>query len=106
MFAVVKTGGKQYRVEAGMVLDVDSLPGNVGEQVQIADVLLVCKDDQITVGQPLVEGATVAGEILQQKRGPKVIVFKKIRRHGKRWKKGHRQELTRLKITDISLGGR
>ncbi len=103
MYAVLKTGGKQYRVEPGMLIDVESLPGEVGADVKISDVLLVCEGQEVKIGQPLVEGASVSCTIVEQKKSPKVIVFKKIRRKGKRWKKGHRQELTRLRITDITL---
>lgn len=101
MYAVVKTGGKQYRVEPGMLLDVETLPGSVGDKVTLSEVLLVGGDKEVSVGQPLVEGAAVTGQIVSQAKGPKLTVFKKIRRHGKRIKKGHRQTLTRLRITDI-----
>ena len=102
MYAVLRTGGKQYQVEAGMTLDVEKLSGEVGDTVKLAEVLLVCNDAQVSVGQPLVEGAAVIGQIVEQTKGPKVIAFKKIRRHGKRWTKGHRQCLTRVRITEIT----
>jgi large subunit ribosomal protein L21 len=102
MYAVVRTGGKQYRVEPGMMLEVETLPGSVGDNVTLSEVLLVGGDKEVSVGQPLVEGATVTGQIVSQKKGPKLIVFKKIRRKGKHLKKGHRQALTRLRITDIT----
>lgn len=101
MYAVVKTGGKQYRVETGNVLDVEYIEGEVGTAVELSDVLLVSGDKGVKVGQPLVAGAKVRTSIVEQKRGPKLIIYKKIRRHGKRWKKGHRQELTRLRIEEI-----
>ena len=102
MFAVVRTGGKQYKVESGMVLDVERLAADQGEEVVLSDVLMLANGDDIKVGQPLVEGANVKAKIVEHKRGPKQIIFKKIRRHGKQLKKGHRQELTRIEIGDIS----
>ena len=101
MYAVVKTGGKQYRVETGNVLEVEYIEGDVGTAVELNEVLLVSGEKGTKVGQPLVAGATVRTSIVEQKRGPKLIIYKKLRRHGKRWKKGHRQELTRLKIEEI-----
>ena len=101
MFAVLRTGGKQYRVEPGTVLDVEKLPGDVGQTVSLDEVLLVANDKDIKVGQPLVSGASITGEILEQKRGEKKVIFKKMRRQDKRLKKGHRQSLTRIRISDI-----
>ena len=102
MFAVIRTGGKQYRVETDALLDIERLPGEAGEKVQFEDVLLVGDEKAYKVGQPNVKGAKVAAEIVEQKRGEKVIIFKKIRRQGKQLKKGHRQELTRVRIGKIS----
>lgn len=101
MFAVIRTGGKQYRVEPGMLLEVEKLSGDAGTEVSVTDVLLVNDGTQINVGQPMVNGARVVFEIVEQKKAPKVIIFKKIRRHGKRLKKGHRQQLTRLRVKEI-----
>ncbi len=101
MYAVVKTGGKQYRVQPGLVLEVERLAGEVGDAIELGEVLLVANDKGIQVGQPMVAGAKVQGEIIEQKRGKKLIIFKKLRRHGKRMKKGHRQELTRIRVKEI-----
>jgi large subunit ribosomal protein L21 len=101
MHAVIKTGGKQYRVAANDVIEIEKLSGKVGDWVQFSDVLMV--DGQI--GKPLVKGASVAAEIEEQGRGDKVIIFKKRRRHNYRRKKGHRQELTTVRITEILTDG-
>ncbi|MGE0407840.1 MAG: 50S ribosomal protein L21 [Amphiplicatus sp.] len=105
MYAVVKTGGKQYRVAKDDFIDIERLPGEAGETVTLHEVLMVADGADVTVGAPLIEGASVAGEIVEQRRGPKIIVFKKRRRQNYRRKKGHRQLLTRLKVTDILTGG-
>ncbi len=105
MYAVVKTGGKQYRVAKDDIIKIERLTGEAGEVITLDDVLMVGEGDNITVGAPLVEGASVAGEILEQGRGPKIIVFKKRRRQNYRRKKGHRQDLTVLKVTEILTGG-
>ena len=97
MFAVIKTGGKQYKVQKDSVIVIEKLAGQAGDKVSFDDVLMA----NGKVGTPNVEGASVAGEIVKQTRGEKVIVFKKIRRHGYRLKKGHKQSLTVVKITDI-----
>ena len=97
MFAVIKTGGKQYKVAKDSVIVVEKLAGEAGSAVSFNEVLM--SGDK--VGTPLVEGATVSGEIVKQTRGEKVIIFKKIRRHGYRRKKGHKQDLTVVKITDV-----
>lgn len=102
MFAVLRTGSKQYRVEAGTILEVERIQGSAGDKIQLKDVLLLENGDSIKVGTPLITGAIVDAEIVGQTRGTKVVSFKKIRRQGKRWKKGHRQELTKLRITKIS----
>jgi len=105
MFAVFKTGGKQYRVAAEDVLKVDKVDGNPGEIVEFGDVLVV-GGDQVSVGVPTVAGATVAAEVLEQSRGPKIIAFKKRRRKNSRRKRGHRQEFTLLRITEILTEGK
>lgn len=97
MFAVIKTGGKQYKVQKDSVIVIEKLAGEAGTKVSFDNVLMA--GDK--VGTPTVEGASVAGEIVKQTRGEKVIVFKKIRRHGYKRKKGHKQDLTIVKITDI-----
>ncbi len=104
MFAVFKTGGKQYRVAAEDVLKVDKIQGEPGEIVEFGEVLLV-SGDSVTVGVPTVAGATVAAEVLEQGRGPKIIAFKKRRRKNSRRKRGHRQEFTLLRVTEILTDG-
>jgi len=104
MFAVIKTGGKQYRVAAEDTLMIGKLAGEAGEQVTFSDVLVVGGDTP-KLGAPLVEGASVVGEIVDQKRGPKVIIFKKRRRQNSRRKNGHRQDFTLVKITEILTDG-
>ena len=105
MYAVIKTGGKQYRVAAEDKIEIERLPGIAGDIVQFTDVLMVANNGSIDVGAPFVAGATVAAEILGQVRGPKVIIFKKHRRKHFRRKNGHRQELTSVRITEILTGG-
>jgi large subunit ribosomal protein L21 len=105
MFAVFKTGGKQYRVAAEDVLQVDKIAGAPGEIVAFGEVLLV-GGDSTTLGSPTVAGATVAAEVIEQGRGPKVIAFKKRRRKNSRRKRGHRQEFTLLRITEILTDGK
>ena len=104
MFAVIKTGGKQYRVAADDVLKVEKVKGEPGEIVQFGEVLVVGGDD-VTLGAPTVSGASVAAEVLEQGRGPKVIAFKKRRRKNSRRKRGHRQEFTLVRITEILTDG-
>ncbi len=104
MFAVIKTGGKQYRVAADQRLAVEKLAGEAGDQVTFADVL-VLGGDQPKLGAPLVDGVTVVAEIVEHKRGPKVIAFKKRRRQNSRRKRGHRQDFTLVKITEILTDG-
>jgi large subunit ribosomal protein L21 len=100
MFAVIKTGGRQYRVVPDDVLEIGKIAGDVGTIVQLGEVLLV-GGDQPVLGAPTVAGATVAAEVLQHKRGPKVISFKKRRRKNSRRKRGYRDEITVLRITEI-----
>ena len=106
MYAVIKTGGKQYKVAKDDVILVEKLPGEAGAEVELDEVLLVADDKGQTVGSPLVDGAHVAATVLEQTRGEKIIVFKKKRRQNYRRKAGHRQDLTALKITDIVTGGK
>jgi large subunit ribosomal protein L21 len=105
MFAVFKTGGKQYRVAADDKLKVDKIKGEPGDIVEFAEVLLV-GGDSVSLGAPTVSGATVAAEVVDQGRGPKVIAFKKRRRKNSRRKRGHRQEFTLLRITEILTDGK
>jgi large subunit ribosomal protein L21 len=100
MFAVIKTGGRQYRVVPDDVLEIGKIAGDVGTIVQLGEVLMLGGDTP-TLGTPTVAGATVAAEVLQHKRGPKVIAFKKRRRKNSRRKRGYRDELTVLRITEI-----
>jgi large subunit ribosomal protein L21 len=107
MYAVVKTGGKQYRVAPGDRLTVERLAGEPGASVELADVLMLGEEGQApTIGTPLVAGAAVRAEIVEQARGDKIIVFKKKRRQNYRRKRGHRQDLTVLRVTAISAGGK
>ena len=101
MFAIIQTGGKQYRVSPGDILRVEHLPGERGDEVLLEQVLLVADGEAIQVGQPLVAGARVVSEILRQGKGKKIIVFKKKRRKKYRRKQGHRQLFTALEIKDI-----
>src|SRR6476469_9340754 len=104
MFAVIKTGGKQYRVAAEDVIKVEKVKGEPGEIVEFGEVLVVGGDD-VKLGEPTVSGATVAGQVLDQGRGPKVIAFKKRRRKNSRRKRGHRQEFTLVRITERLTDG-
>ena len=100
MFAVIKTGGRQYRVVPDDVLEIGKIAGDVGTIVQLGEVLLIGGDSPL-LGMPTVAGATVAAEVLQHKRGPKVISFKKRRRKNSKRKRGYRDEITVLRITEI-----
>ena len=102
MYAIVRTGGKQYQVEAGDTLRVEKLLGEVGDTVELSEVLLVVDGETVKIGQPMVDGAKVVAKIVEQGRHKKIIVFKKKRRKGYRLRKGHRQSYTALKIEEIS----
>ncbi len=104
MFAVIKTGGKQYTVAAEKKITVMSLPGEAGAQVVFNDVLALFDGETNRVGAPHVAGASVVGEIVEQTRGPKVYAFKKRRRKNSKRKRGHRQDLTVVRITGIEAG--
>jgi large subunit ribosomal protein L21 len=104
MFAVIKTGGKQYRVAADDVIKVEKVRGDPGETIQFGEVLVV-GGDNVTLGAPTISGASVAAEVLEQGRGPKVIAFKKRRRKNSRRKRGHRQEFTLVRVTEILTDG-
>jgi large subunit ribosomal protein L21 len=99
---VVRTSGRQFFVGEGSEIEVNQIEGNVGDTVVLDDILLVTAEGNTTVGTPKVDGASLTASIIQQKRGPKLTIFKKIRRRGKQLNKGHRQNLTRLRVTSIS----
>jgi large subunit ribosomal protein L21 len=105
MFAVIKTGGKQYRVAADDTLNIERVTGEVGDIVEIGNVLAFGEGDKVTIGTPFVDGAMVTAEVVDQGRGPKVIAFKKRRRQNSRRKRGHRQLLTTVRISEILTGG-
>jgi len=105
MYAVIKTGGKQYRVQAGDLLVVEKLDGDVGAQVAFNDVLLIGEGADVTVGAPLVDGAVVNATLIETRQGEKVKIFKKIRRQGYRRTKGHRQHETVLRVTGLEGAG-
>jgi len=105
MFAVIKTGGKQYRVAANDVLKIEKVAGEVGDFVEIGHVLAHGEGDDVTIGAPFVEGATVSAEVIRQGRAKTVIAFKKRRRQNSRRKHGHRQHETKVRIAEILLGG-
>lgn len=102
MYAVIKTGGKQYRVAKDDVLTIEKLPGKSGEKIEFTEVLMVGSGAGVKVGTPVVSGAKVTGELVEQTRGPKLIAFKKRRRKNSRRKKGHRQDLSTVRITEIT----
>jgi large subunit ribosomal protein L21 len=102
MYAIISTGGRQFKAEVGKTIDVERLPYEVGHSFDITDVLLVGDGDNTVIGQPLVEGAVVKATVIDQYRGKKVIVFKYRQRTNYRRKSGHRQYYTRLQIDDIS----
>ncbi len=101
MYAVIQTGGKQYRVAQGDLIAVEKLEGQEGEMVEIPSVLMVGEGNQVTVGQPHLADARVVGKIVKQTKGPKIIVFKHKRRKGYQKKQGHRQWQTLLQVTQI-----
>ena len=102
MYAVVKTGGKQYKVRPGQMVRVEKLEGAVGDTIALSDVLLVGGGESVQIGRPQVEGASVQAQIVEQGRAKKIIVFKKKRRKGYHKKQGHRQAFTEVKITQIN----
>jgi large subunit ribosomal protein L21 len=101
MYAVIKTGGKQYRVAAGDKIQIEKLEGNPGDEVKFTEVLMVANGDAVNIGAPHVAGASVVAEIASQDRGPRVIIFKKRRRKHYRRRNGHRQDLTSVTIREI-----
>ncbi|SRR3990167_4735971 len=101
MYAVIKTGGKQYRVAADDVITIEKVAGDAGSKVEFAEVLMIGGSSSPKFGSPLVSGAKVVAELVEHTRGPKVISFKKRRRKNSRRKRGHRQDLTTVRITSI-----
>ncbi len=101
MYAVIKTGGKQYRVAKDDIIIIEKLDGEAGASVEFGEVLMVGEGESVKVGAPTVAGAKVTAELVEQARGPKVIAFKKRRRKNSRRKRGHRQDLTKVRITSI-----
>lgn len=106
MYAVIKTGGKQYRVAANDKITVERLQGEAGDIIELNEVLMVAEGDNVEVGTPMIEGASVAAELVEQGRGKKIIIFKKKRRKHHRRRNGHRQDHSVLKITEILTGGK
>ncbi len=106
MYAVVKTGGKQYRVTKDDTILVEKLDADEGQTVTLSDVMLLGDDDKVTVGTPVVADASVEAQVVSQTRGPKIIIFRRKRRKNHRRTQGHRQDLTLLKITDINTSGK
>ena len=102
MYAVIKTGGKQYRVAKDDVLEIERIAGEAGTKIEFSEVLMVGSGASVKVGAPTVSGAKVTGELVEQSRGPKLIAFKKRRRKNSRRKKGHRQDLSTVRITSIT----
>ena len=101
MYAVIKTGGKQYRVAKDDIIKIEKLEGAAGATLEFSEVLMVGEGSSVKVGAPTVAGAKVTAELVEQTRGPKVIAFKKRRRKNSRRKRGHRQDLTKVRITGI-----
>jgi large subunit ribosomal protein L21 len=106
MYAVIRTGGKQYRVAPDDVIEIERLGAKAGDQVEFSEVLMIAGDGAISFGAPVVAGATVAGEVTALTRGPKLVIFKKKRRKHFRRKNGHRQDLMEVRITEILTDGR
>jgi large subunit ribosomal protein L21 len=104
MYAVIQTGGKQYRVSQGDLVTVEKLEGTAGDRVEIDSVLMIGAGTQVTIGQPYLAQTRVVGTIVRQERGPKVIIYKQKRRKGYQKKQGHRQWQTLVRVTDIVTG--
>jgi len=103
MYAIIRTGGKQYQVSTGERLRVEKIDGNIGDSIELSEVLMVGDGEEVKIGQPTLEGAKVMARIVEQGKARKVLVFKKKRRKGYRVKRGHRQLYTALEIGDISM---
>jgi len=104
MYAVIQTGGKQYRVSQGDLITIEKLEGAAGDQVEIASVLMIAEGNQVTVGQPELEHARVLGTIVRQDRGPKILIYKHKRRKGYQKRQGHRHSQTLLRVSEIVIG--
>lgn len=104
MYAVIETGGKQYRVEPGDTVRVESLPGEMGDAIAFDRVLLISDDESVAVGRPVIEGARVTGEIVEHGLGEKLTVYKFKRRKNQRKRNGHRQQYTAVKINEVVHG--
>jgi large subunit ribosomal protein L21 len=104
MYAVIQTGGKQYRVSQGDLITIEKLEGVAGDRIEIDSVLMIGEGDQVTIGQPRLEQARVMGTIVRQERAPKVIIYKHKRRKGYQKKQGHRQWQTLLRVSEIITG--
>lgn len=105
MYAIVKSGGRQYRAEVGHSFQVEKLPYEVGDEIVLDEVLLVADDEEVTIGQPLVDGVSVTATVTEQLKGKKIFVWKYRPSKRYRLRKGHRQQYTRLRIDSINLGG-
>jgi large subunit ribosomal protein L21 len=103
MYAIVRTGGKQYQVAQGDQLRVETIQGEIGDTVELSDVLMIVNGEKIDIGSPLLENAKIKATIVEQGKAKKIIVFKKKRRKGYRLKQGHRQNYTALAIQEISV---
>ena len=106
MYAVIQTGGKQYRVAQGDLITIEKLEGVAGDRIELNSVLMVGEGDQVTVGRPWLEQARVVGTIVRQERGPKILIYKHKRRKGYQKRQGHRQSQTLLRVTDIVADAR
>ncbi len=104
MFAVIKTGGKQYKVRKDDILEIEKLEGGAGDKIAFGEVLMVGGEGKPKIGAPLLDGASVSAEVVEQTRAAKIVVFKKKRRKNYRRKAGHKQQLTRVKILSIAAG--
>ena len=101
MYAIIRTGGRQFRAEVGKTIDVERLPHEIDDSFEINDILLIGDDDKTVIGQPVIDGASVKVTVVDQFRGPKVIVYKYRQRTNYRRKRGHRQYITRLRVDEI-----
>jgi large subunit ribosomal protein L21 len=104
MYAVIQTGGKQYRVSQGDLITIEKLEGAAGDRVEIASVLMIAEGNQVAVGQPELEHARVVGTIVRHDRGPKILIYKHKRRKGYQKRQGHRQSQTLLRVSEIVTG--
>ena len=101
MYAVIQTGGKQYRVQPGDKVTIEQVPGTAGDAIQFDKILMISTDESVAVGRPLVEGAKVTGQIVEHHRGPKLVVYKFKRRKNQRKRNGHRQNYTTVRIGEV-----